>query len=51
MRWHDVPEQYVLFEAQLGEDAWTIVALASAGPLPVSWRSEVKGIPETRAPR
>jgi hypothetical protein len=30
---------------------WTIVAVASAGPLPVSWRSEVNGIPETRAPR
>lgn len=30
---------------------WTIVALASPGPRPVSWRSEVKGIPETRAPR
>ena len=29
----------------------TIVAVASAGPLPVSWRSEVNGMPETRAPR
>src|SRR6266487_2846647 len=29
----------------------TIVAVASAGPLPVSWRSEVKGRPETLAPR
>ena len=27
-----------------------MVALASAGPRPVSWRSEVNGIPETRAP-
>src|SRR5204862_795016 len=25
---------------------WTIVALASAGPWPVSWRSEVNGTPE-----
>ena len=30
---------------------WTIVAVASAGPLPVSWRSDVNGRPETRAPR
>ena len=30
---------------------WTIVALASAGPEPVSCRSEVNGIPQTRAPR
>ena len=30
---------------------WTIVAVASAGPRPVSCRSEVNGIPETRAPR
>ena len=29
----------------------TIVALASAGPRPVSCRSEVNGTPETRAPR
>ena len=29
----------------------TIVALASAGPAPVSWRSDVKGIPDMRAPR
>ena len=29
----------------------TIVAVASAGPRPVSCRSEVNGIPETRAPR
>ena len=29
----------------------TMVALASAGPPPVSWRSEVNGRPETRAPR
>ena len=29
----------------------TIVAVASAGPLPDSWRSDVNGIPETRAPR
>ena len=28
--------------------AWTIVAVASAGPVPVSWRSEVSGMPETR---
>jgi len=30
---------------------WTIVAVASAGPEPVSWRSEVNGMPEIRAPR
>ena len=30
---------------------WTIVAVASAGPVPVSWRSDVNGMPETRAPR
>ena len=30
---------------------WTIVAVASAGPAPVSWRSDVSGIPETRVPR
>ena len=30
---------------------WTIVAVASPGPSPVSWRSEVNGMPETRAPR
>ena len=30
---------------------WTTVALTSAGPRPVSWRSEVNGIPLTRAPR
>jgi hypothetical protein len=30
---------------------WTIVAVASAGPLPVSCRSEVSGIPETPVPR
>ena len=29
----------------------TIVALASAGPEPVSWRSDVNGMPLTRAPR
>ena len=29
----------------------TIVALASAGPVPLSCRSEVNGMPETRAPR
>jgi len=29
----------------------TIVAVASAGPEPVSWRSDVKGMPLTRAPR
>src|SRR4051812_11427863 len=29
----------------------TIVAVASAGPRPVSWRSDVNGIPDTRAPR
>jgi hypothetical protein len=31
--------------------AWTIVALASAGPSPVSCRSDVNGMPLTRAPR
>ena len=31
--------------------AWTIVAVASAGPVPVSCRSEVRGMPETRVPR
>ena len=30
---------------------WTIVAVASAGPAPVSCRSDVNGMPETRAPR
>jgi hypothetical protein len=30
---------------------WTIVAVASAGPAPVSCRSDVKGIPLMRAPR
>ena len=30
---------------------WTIVALASAGPAPVTCRSDVNGSPETRAPR
>ena len=30
---------------------WTMVALASAGPEPVSWRSDVNAIPLTRAPR
>ena len=30
---------------------WTIVAVASAGPVPVSCRSEVNGMPETRVPR
>ena len=30
---------------------WTIVAVASAGPVPVSCRSDVKGTPLTRAPR
>jgi hypothetical protein len=30
---------------------WTIVAVASAGPVPVSCRSDVNGTPETRAPR
>jgi hypothetical protein len=29
----------------------TIVAVASAGPPPDSWRSDVKGKPLTRAPR
>lgn len=29
----------------------TIVAVASAGPAPVSWRSDVNGMPETRVPR
>ena len=29
----------------------TIVAVASAGPVPVSWRSDVNGMPEMRAPR
>src|ERR1041385_3044917 len=29
----------------------TMVAVASAGPAPVSWRSDVNGIPLTRAPR
>ena len=28
---------------------WTIVAVASAGPVPLSWRSEANGIPETLA--
>ena len=31
--------------------AWTMVAVASAGPVPVSWRSEVRGMPEMRVPR
>ena len=31
--------------------AWTMVAVASAGPAPVSWRSEVRGMPEMRVPR
>ncbi len=31
--------------------ARTIVAVASAGPAPVSWRSDVNGTPLTRAPR
>ena len=30
---------------------WTMVAVASPGPSPLSWRSLVNGIPETRAPR
>src|SRR5262249_54458476 len=30
---------------------WTTVAVASAGPSPVSWRSEVSGMPDTRVPR
>src|SRR5262245_7144343 len=30
---------------------WTTVAVASVGPDPVSWRSDVNGMPETRAPR
>jgi hypothetical protein len=29
----------------------TIVAVASAGPEPISWRSDVNGIPLMRAPR
>ena len=36
---------------QLVERAPTMVAVASAGPVPVSWRSDVNGIPLTRAPR
>ena len=30
---------------------WTIVAVASPGGAPVSCRSDVNGMPETRAPR
>ena len=30
---------------------WTTVALASPGARPVSWRSDVNGMPLTRAPR
>ena len=30
---------------------FTTVAVDSAGPDPVSWRSDVKGMPDTRAPR
>ena len=51
VRRHDVPEQHLLLEPEFGERPWTIVAVASAGPVPVNWRSEVSGIPETRAPR
>ena len=46
-----VPEKRLVAGAQLAEDAGTIVALASAGPLPVSWRSDVSGMPLTRVPR
>ena len=49
---HDVPEQHVVRERRARRArAWTTVAVASAGPLPVSCRSEVSGIPDTRVPR
>ena len=47
----DIPQQDLVLDAELGEDAVDVVALASAGPRPVSWRSDVNGMPETRAPR
>jgi hypothetical protein len=40
VRLDDVPEQDLALDAELGHDAWTIVALASAGPVPVSCRGE-----------
>src|SRR5947207_1196936 len=52
MRRDDVPEESTSSSTPSSASTrWTIVAAASAGPEPVSWRSEVKGIPLTRAPR
>jgi hypothetical protein len=43
----DVPAQRLLSSSSSASVARTIVAVASAGPAPVSWRSEVNGMPET----
>jgi hypothetical protein len=50
MRRHEVPEQHVAAIPSSASVRWTIVALSSAGPMPVSCRSEVNAIPETLAP-
>lgn len=47
----DIPEEDAVGNASSASTRWTIVAVASAGPAPVSWRSEVNGMPEIRAPR
>jgi len=51
MRRHDIPEQNVVLDPELAQDAVDDRRSRLAGPLPVSWRSEVNGKPLIRAPR
>ena len=51
VRRHDIPEEDVVSIPSSASTEWTMVAVASAGPVPVSWRSEVRGMPEMRVPR
>jgi hypothetical protein len=51
MRRNDIPEQHVIDNTELSQDALHNLALASAAPKPVSCRSDVNGIPLIRAPR
>ncbi len=47
---NDVPEEDASARPSSASTRCTIVAVASAGPSPVSCRSDVNGIPEMRAP-
>ena len=48
---NDVPEQQVVLDAELREDPVDDRRARLGRPRPVSCRSDVNGIPETRAPR